>query len=48
MFEVSQSRQKPVNMDTILADTIRGAIVTELLKESDEIVSTHVRRFDHG
>ncbi|EIW69004.1 hypothetical protein TREMEDRAFT_31510 [Tremella mesenterica DSM 1558] len=48
MFEVCQSEQKPVNLDTLLKETIKGAIATELLKETDEIVSTYERRFDYG
>ncbi|ETS83953.1 hypothetical protein PFICI_05829 [Pestalotiopsis fici W106-1] len=48
MLEVSESSYKPVNHDTLLADSIQGLINTELLKPDDEIVSTYVRRFDHG
>ncbi|KAH8690530.1 hypothetical protein BGW36DRAFT_432328 [Talaromyces proteolyticus] len=48
MLEVSESSYKPVNHETLLADSIQGLINTELLKPNDEIVSTYVRRFDHG
>ncbi|CAI7580620.1 unnamed protein product [Penicillium palitans] len=48
MLEVSESQYKPVNHDTLLADSIQGLINTELLRPEDEIVSTYVRRFDHG
>ncbi|KAI9633342.1 uncharacterized protein MKK02DRAFT_39323 [Dioszegia hungarica] len=48
MFEVCQSEQKPVNLETVLADTIRGAVATSLLLPTDQIVSTYQRRFDHG
>jgi hypothetical protein len=48
MLEISESQYKPVNQDTILADSIQGLINTDLLKPEDEIVSTYVRRFDHG
>lgn len=48
MLEVSESTMKPVNHDTLLADTIQGLINTDMLKPSDEIVSTYHRRFDHG
>ena len=48
MLEVSESSMKPVNNDTLLADSIQGLINTELLKPEDEIVSTYHRRFDHG
>lgn len=39
---------KPVNMDNILKDSIQGLINTEMIKPTDEIVSTYHRRFDHG
>ncbi|KAJ9103141.1 hypothetical protein QFC21_002563 [Naganishia friedmannii] len=48
MLEVCQSEQKPVDMDTILAETIKGALATELIKPEDEIVSTYLRRFEYG
>ena len=48
MLEVSESSMKPVNNDTLLADSIQGLINTELLKPEEEIVSTYHRRFDHG
>lgn len=48
MFEVCQSEQKPVNLETLMEETIRGAISTELLLPGDEIVSLYQRRFDHG
>lgn len=48
MLEVSESQYKPVNHDTLLADCIQGLINTTLLQPEDEIVSTYVRRFDHG
>ena len=48
MFEVCQSAQKHVNLETLLEDTIKGAIATELLLPTDEIVSTYQRRFEHG
>lgn len=48
MLEVSESTQKPVNHETLLADTIRGAIATELLQPEDEIVCTYQRRFHRG
>lgn len=48
MLEVSESSYKPVNHETLLEDCIKGLINTELLEPSDEIVSTYVRRFDHG
>ncbi len=48
MLEVSESSYKPINHDTLLADSIQGLVNTDLLKPEDEIVSTYVRRFDHG
>lgn len=48
MLEVSESSYKPVNHDTLLEDCIQGLINTSLLDPEDEIVSTYVRRFDHG
>lgn len=48
MLEVSESSLKPVNHETLLQESIEGLINTDLLKPEDEIVSTYVRRFDHG
>ncbi len=48
MLEVSESEHKPVNHETLLAETLKGALATDLLRPEDEIVSTYVRRFDHG
>ena len=39
---------KPVNHDTLLKECIQGLVNTEMLKPTDEIVSTYHRRFDHG
>ncbi|KAJ5174644.1 uncharacterized protein N7482_000521 [Penicillium canariense] len=48
MLEVSESSMKPVNHETLLADSIQGLVNTDMLKAGDEIVSTYHRRFDHG
>ncbi|KAK7420779.1 hypothetical protein QQX98_002583 [Neonectria punicea] len=48
MLEVSESAHKPVNHETLLQESIEGLINTDLLHPEDEIVSTYVRRFDHG
>lgn len=48
MLEVSESSMKPVNLKTLLAESIQGLVNTEMLKPGDEIVSTYHRRFDHG
>lgn len=48
MLEVSQSTKKPVDEVNLLKDCIQGLVNTEMLKPSDEIVSTYHRKFDHG
>ncbi|KAL2042508.1 hypothetical protein N7G274_005001 [Stereocaulon virgatum] len=48
MLEVSESSMKPVDNANLLADCIKGLIATDMLKATDEIVSTYHRRFDHG
>lgn len=45
MLEVSQSSQKPVDEENLLADCMKGMISTGLLKAEDEIVSTYHRKF---
>ncbi|KAK7955636.1 UDP-galactopyranose mutase [Apiospora aurea] len=47
-LEVSESAYKPVRHETLLADCVRGLVATELLAPGDEIVSSYVRRFEHG
>jgi protoporphyrinogen oxidase len=48
MLEVSESSMKAVDQKNLLRDSIQGLINTEMLKPTDEIVSTYHRRFDHG
>jgi protoporphyrinogen oxidase len=48
MLEVSESTMKPVDHATLLADCIRGLVNTEMLRPTDEVVSTYHRAFDHG
>jgi protoporphyrinogen oxidase len=48
MLEVSQSGMKPVDEPNLLKDCIQGLINTEMLKPTDQIVSTYHRKFDHG
>jgi protoporphyrinogen oxidase len=48
MLEVSESSMKPVDNENLLKDCIQGLVNTEMLKPTDEIVSTYHRRFDHG
>jgi hypothetical protein len=38
----------PVNAETLIADTIQGAVNTSLLTPHDEIVSVYHRKFPHG
>ncbi|KAJ5326967.1 uncharacterized protein N7506_010069 [Penicillium brevicompactum] len=45
---VSESSMKPVNHETLLAESIQGLVNTDMLKAGDEIVSTYHRCFDHG
>ena len=39
---------KPVDQANLLKDSIQGLINTQMIKPTDEIVSTYHRRFDHG
>lgn len=48
MLEVSESSMKPVNQDKLMQECIQGLINTEMLRPTDEIVSTYHRRFNHG
>jgi protoporphyrinogen oxidase len=49
MFEVSESaKHKPVNLATIVEETIQGAINTKMIQSTDEIVSIYHRRIEHG
>jgi len=48
MFEISESDYKPVNGETVVEDTIQGAINTAMMTASDEIVSIYYRRLEHG
>lgn len=48
MLEVSQSTQKPVDEEKLLADSIQGLVNTGLCSPDDEIVSTYHRKFHHG
>lgn len=49
MFEVSENKEhKPVNYDTIVEETIQGAINTKMIASTDEIVSIYYRRLEHG
>lgn len=48
MLEVSESSLKPVDNENLLKDSITGLLNTDMLKPTDQIVSTYHRRFDHG
>ncbi|PWN30132.1 putative UDP-galactopyranose mutase [Jaminaea rosea] len=48
MMEVSESTAKPVNYETLLQETIKGCVNTELCKPEDEIVSVYHRKFEPG
>lgn len=48
MLEVSESSMKPVDNESMLRDCIKGLLNTEMLRPTDEVVSTYHRRFDHG
>jgi len=49
MMEVSESAEfKPVNVETIVEETIQGLINTKMVKSSDEIVSIYHRRLEKG
>lgn len=49
MFEVSESaKHKPVDISTVIEDTIQGAINTKMISSTDEIVSIYHRRLEHG
>lgn len=49
MFEVSENKEyKPVNLATIVEETIQGAINTNMIQPGDEIVSIYHRRLEHG
>lgn len=48
MMEVSESDLKPVNMQTILEETVKGCVATELCQPDDEIVSLYHRKFTPG
>ncbi len=48
MFEASESALKPVNLATIVEETIQGAINCKLIEDTTEIVSIYHRRLEHG
>ncbi|KAJ3133715.1 hypothetical protein HDU90_005553 [Geranomyces variabilis] len=48
MFEVAESKYKSVVGETLVEDTIKGAIATTLLTAQDEIVTIYYRAFEYG
>lgn len=48
MAETSESAHKPVNKDTILADTINGMLNTRLISSQEEIISQWHHRIEYG
>ena len=58
MFEISESSWKPVAQDDVtigtstwprvVLDTLKGAVATNLISSTDEIVSIYHRRLEHG
>ncbi|UZJ52923.1 hypothetical protein CBS101457_002243 [Exobasidium rhododendri] len=48
MMEISESNLKPVDLQTILAETIQGCVNTSLCTPDDEIVSLYHRVFTPG
>ena len=48
MFEISESGHKPVNLESIVEETIQGALNVRLAEGRDEIVSIYHRRLEKG
>ena len=49
MFEISENKEhKPVNRETLVQETIQGALNTGMMKSTDEIVSIYCRSLEHG
>jgi protoporphyrinogen oxidase len=48
MCEVSESKKKPVDIDSVVRDTIQGCINTGLLTSEHKIVSQFHRRLERG
>lgn len=48
MAEVSESPKKPVDQETLVEETIRGALNTKLIEDRDQIASTFRIRLPHG
>ena len=48
MLEISESVMKPVNRKKLMAESIQGLLNTDMLRPTDEIVSTYHRAFDRG
>lgn len=48
MLEVSESKQKPVNQETLMEDCVQGCLNTTLITKDDEIVSKWSTRYNKG
>lgn len=48
MFEVSESRHKPVDHSTLIQDVIEGALSTRLISNREAIISVWTRREEYG
>ena len=48
MFEISESPLRPVNHETVVEETLQGALRVGLVQPDDEIVSVYHRRLPHG
>ncbi|POW02217.1 hypothetical protein PSHT_02575 [Puccinia striiformis] len=48
MLEICQSKMKPINEESIIIDSLKGLINTEMIEPQAEIVSIYHRKFDHG
>lgn len=48
MAEVSESSEKPVNQDSLVQDVLAGMRATQLIRETDTVLSTWSYRAHHG
>lgn len=48
MLEVSESTYKPVNIDTVVEECVKGCLASDLITEKDEIVSKWSIRLEKG
>lgn len=48
MFEISESPLRPVSHQTVVEETVQGALRVGLIQSDDQIVSVYHRRLPHG